>query len=253
MANLTPNVCDGFGNAINLDENGVAITAAPGKNINLGTSGSGAVELNGTPIGSDFVALNPTASQTVNLETFPLSFTMSLADNSLTIGDDSNTGILTIHTPHSQGISLFSYNHHTGTLNFSESGGTQAIPTATSLNDNLAAFYFSGYSGSGYVLSASISLVATENWTGTAKGSQIKILTTVTGTNTTVQSLLINNDGTGSVLALKFGIATTQSPTSGGTAGFTGQITWDAGFIYVCTAGGAAGSATWKKAALVAA
>ncbi len=50
MANLTPNVCDGFGNAVNLDENGVAITAAPGKNVNLKTSGSGTPQINGGAI-----------------------------------------------------------------------------------------------------------------------------------------------------------------------------------------------------------
>ena len=43
------------------------------------------------------------------------------------------------------------------------------------------------------------------------------------------------------------------TPSSGSTAGVTGQIAWDANFIYVCVVGGGAGSATWKKAALVAA
>ena len=42
----------------------------------------------------------------------------------------------------------------------------------------------------------------------------------------------------------------TLSPTSAGTAGVTGQIAWDATHIYVCTAGGIAGAATWKAAAL---
>jgi len=44
--------------------------------------------------------------------------------------------------------------------------------------------------------------------------------------------------------------AETLSPTSGGTAGVTGQLAWDSGFLYVCTSGGVAGSATWKKVAL---
>lgn len=42
----------------------------------------------------------------------------------------------------------------------------------------------------------------------------------------------------------------TLSPTSAATAGVTGQIAWDASKIYVCTAGGIAGAATWKAAAL---
>ncbi len=45
----------------------------------------------------------------------------------------------------------------------------------------------------------------------------------------------------------------TLTPSSASTAGVTGQIAWDSGFIYICTAGGTAGNATWKKAALVAA
>jgi len=44
--------------------------------------------------------------------------------------------------------------------------------------------------------------------------------------------------------------ATTLTPSSAATAGVTGQIAWDSGFIYVCTAGGAATYATWRKAAL---
>lgn len=45
-------------------------------------------------------------------------------------------------------------------------------------------------------------------------------------------------------------ISTSSSPTSAGTAGTTGQITWDSGKFYVCTAGGVAGSATWKATTL---
>jgi hypothetical protein len=45
-------------------------------------------------------------------------------------------------------------------------------------------------------------------------------------------------------------IVTDGSPTSAGTAGFRGQIIWDANHIYICTVGGVAGAATWKAAAL---
>lgn len=44
--------------------------------------------------------------------------------------------------------------------------------------------------------------------------------------------------------------SSSSSPTSAGTAGTTGQIAWDANYVYICTQGGPAGSATWKKAAL---
>jgi hypothetical protein len=47
-------------------------------------------------------------------------------------------------------------------------------------------------------------------------------------------------------------VAARGTPTSAGAPGVTGQILFDSGFIYVCTAGGIAGAATWTKAALVA-
>jgi hypothetical protein len=49
-----------------------------------------------------------------------------------------------------------------------------------------------------------------------------------------------------------FIVANSETPTSVTTAGITGQIVWDANNVYVCTSGGSAGSATWKKAALTA-
>jgi hypothetical protein len=42
----------------------------------------------------------------------------------------------------------------------------------------------------------------------------------------------------------------TESPTSAGTGGATGQLVFDGSNLYVCTAGGPSGSATWKKTAL---
>lgn len=47
-------------------------------------------------------------------------------------------------------------------------------------------------------------------------------------------------------------ISTSSSPTSAATAGTAGEIRWDSGFLYVCTASGAAGAAVWKRTALTA-
>jgi hypothetical protein len=47
-------------------------------------------------------------------------------------------------------------------------------------------------------------------------------------------------------------IRTSSSPTSALSDGRAGEIRWDSGFLYVCTASGAAGAATWKRAALTA-
>jgi hypothetical protein len=57
-----------------------------------------------------------------------------------------------------------------------------------------------------------------------------------------------SNGGTTTVNQLI--IQASSSPTSAGTAGKTGQLAWDSGHLYVCTAGGVAGSATWKAATL---
>lgn len=64
----------------------------------------------------------------------------------------------------------------------------------------------------------------------------------------------INNSGTystsGQLRVSTIIEETTLSPTSAATAGVTGQLAWDATNLYICTVGGAAGSATWKKVLL---
>jgi len=42
----------------------------------------------------------------------------------------------------------------------------------------------------------------------------------------------------------------TKTPASSTAAGVTGQIAWDSSYVYVCTAGGTSGNATWKRAAI---
>ena len=37
------------------------------------------------------------------------------------------------------------------------------------------------------------------------------------------------------------------TPTSAGTAGTAGQLQYDANYIYICTASGIAGAATWER------
>tara|TARA_Y100001938_G_scaffold3842_1_gene4790 strand:- start:405 stop:680 length:276 start_codon:yes stop_codon:yes gene_type:complete len=37
------------------------------------------------------------------------------------------------------------------------------------------------------------------------------------------------------------------TPTSAGTAGTAGQLQYDANYIYICTASGTAGNATWER------
>ncbi len=40
---------------------------------------------------------------------------------------------------------------------------------------------------------------------------------------------------------------TAGTPTSAGTAGTAGELQWDANYIYICTATGTAGNATWER------
>lgn len=49
----------------------------------------------------------------------------------------------------------------------------------------------------------------------------------------------------GLALTGKFYISTTQTPASAAATGTVGQIAWDSGFVYVCTA-----TNTWKRAAI---
>ena len=39
-------------------------------------------------------------------------------------------------------------------------------------------------------------------------------------------------------------------PSTSSSAGVVGQISWDSGYIYICTTSGVQGQAVWKRAAL---
>ena len=47
--------------------------------------------------------------------------------------------------------------------------------------------------------------------------------------------------------ALTGAAITAGTPTSAGTAGTAGQLQYDADYIYICTATGTAGNATWER------
>jgi hypothetical protein len=47
--------------------------------------------------------------------------------------------------------------------------------------------------------------------------------------------------------ALAGAAITPGTPTSAGTAGTAGQLQYDATYIYICTATGIAGAATWER------
>lgn len=100
-----------------------------------------------------------------------------------------------------------------------------------------------------------VNLVCADMSSGTATGIWIEPDSPYTGlqghTKYAIKSdTLAPSVFAGSLSATTLIEANTLTPSSGATAGVTGQIAWDSGFVYICTAGGIAGSATWKKAAL---
>jgi hypothetical protein len=102
-----------------------------------------------------------------------------------------------------------------------------------------------------------VNLVCADLSSGTAAGIWIEPDSSYTGiqgnTRFAIKSdTLAPSVFAGSLSATTLVEATTLTPSSAASAGVTGQIAWDSGFIYVCTAGGAATHATWKKAALTA-
>ena len=180
----------------------------------------------------------------------------------------SAASTIEIHNEFSSGIQIFSHtiasSFRAPTISFNKSRGTQQTPLAILNGDAMGYLGFEGYTGSAYTQSCSIEISATENWSGTKNGTEITFGTTPTGqpSSNSVISMTINGDGNGGVTiprtltlsgaggTAQLIMTNTNSPTSGATAGATGQIAWDATNLYICTAGGAAGAATWKKLVL---
>lgn len=186
-------------------------------------------------------------------------------------GSTTRATTLELHNSFASGIDIYAHadiDFRAPTLIQYRSRGTQALPTAILNNDSLGYIEFAGYTGSVYDNNALLmQVLATENWSGTNRGTKLDIYVIPTGASVNIKAISIGGDSTGTITigrALSVGgnvsgttagliLPIAGSPTSAGTAGITGQIAWDSSNWYVCTSGGIAGSATWKKAALVAA
>lgn len=220
-------------------------------NNTLSGSGSGAALAIGTPLGT------------------PVSPGGIMLTGS-TVGVGTQFGAtLEIHNAYSNGIAIFSHtvasSFRAPVVSLAKSRGTQQVPTAISNGDAIGYWQFQGYTGSAYVTSLFGEAVATENWGASNNGTSMSWTITPTGSpaSSSVIALTLNSDGNAGVavshtlyagVGLSNGpaivIPNPQSPTSGATQGVTGQIAWDATNLYVCTAGGSAGAATWKKLVL---
>jgi hypothetical protein len=186
----------------------------------------------------------------------------------LMTGTNTEAPDLEIHNIFSAGIQLFTHsnsNFRAPSITLNRSEGTQVTPTILTNGDSLGYIEFAGFHDGMYDNNAFLmQVLATENWTSSAQGCRLDIYCTPNGqpTSNNIKAMTIGGDAIGTVTVgrnLSVGgnsagggliLPLSSSPTSVATAGITGQIAWDATKFYVCTAGGAAGAATWKATAL---
>ena len=132
--------------------------------------------------------------------------------------------------------------------------GTIASPTALSKNDRISTLFGYGYSDA-YTSSAKIEMIADENFAAGSSPGAITFYTTPNASTTLAERMRIDNTGNVGIgttnpsaklhiVGDSILIATSQSPTSSGT-GVQGEISWDASYLYICTA-----TNTWKRTAL---
>ncbi|MFM2134417.1 MAG: hypothetical protein RL156_1698 [Bacteroidota bacterium] len=77
-----------------------------------------------------------------------------------------------------------------------KSRGSLTVPTAVLANDTLTYFTAGGYTGTAWTASRGyMSILASQNWTGTANGTDIAFFTTPTNTTSVSEKLRIKADG----------------------------------------------------------
>ena len=76
-----------------------------------------------------------------------------------------------------------------------QAGGTPSAPTPTTTGTPLGVFSGSGYTGSAFVPGANITMSAAENWSASARGSEITFATTFRGTASPNPRMVIAHDG----------------------------------------------------------
>ena len=75
------------------------------------------------------------------------------------------------------------------------SAGTLAVPTATTYGSNLLQINGFGHNGTVFTISSRISFLTSENWSSTAKGTDILFSSTKNGTTSTTEKMRITGDG----------------------------------------------------------
>ena len=80
-------------------------------------------------------------------------------------------------------------------LDLRHARGTVAAPLTTLQEDELASFGGQGYNGVGFVRGAIIGMNATEDWTGSARGTDLRFYTSANATNFNAERMRIDHDG----------------------------------------------------------
>jgi hypothetical protein len=80
-------------------------------------------------------------------------------------------------------------------LDLRHARGTAAAPSATLLEDELASFGGQGYNGTTFVRGAVIGMNATQDWTGSARGTDLRFYTSANATNFNAERMRIDHDG----------------------------------------------------------
>lgn len=139
-----------------------------------------------------------------------------------------------------------------------KSRGTFALPTTALNNDIAGSVVFNAYNGSGYGETGAVISVLEGAPSATSTPGRLLFSTTPSGSTITSERMRITSDGRllvgtssdsgGALLQIngdRFRVGTAKTPASATATGTTGEICWDASYVYVCIA-----TDTWKRAAL---
>lgn len=185
---------------------------------------------------------------------------------------------LEIHNQYAVGIALFVHSDNqfkAPTTTYFRSRGTQISPTAVQTADILAyPNQIYAYDGASYQPCVTIEPRATENWNSTSHGAAWDFFVVSNGSTNQFRAMQIDSSGfvginfsgvvparltvggtgafqvddNGKVTLVTLQVASSASaPSSILTAGTIGQMIMFGGNLYLCSASGAAGAATWNK------
>lgn len=172
--------------------------AVPSPNL-LGDTVGGQFNLAGfnTSLFAAGVSITATASENWGATTIGTNYIVQTAQT----GDSARVNRLEVNGNHEvkwNNISN-SYQFHSKTsaptYRLNSFNGTFAVPTASLTGDTLGSYMLGGHTGSAFDVGAEVKSLATENWTGSARGSDFEILTTLTGGTTRSVKYKIGGDG----------------------------------------------------------